>query len=115
MRDYLEIGTTPYGENCAQVGSNTYDYSAAARLECSVFREMIIDTFGEPPAGTTITIKRNPHDFGSYYSLVIYYEEGTEGEDYAFNVEGNTPEYWDKKYVDTLLKNGYPKEILEKD
>lgn len=115
MRDYIEIGTTPCRENCAQVGATSYNYTSAARLECSVFRDMIVEKFGEPPIGTNITIKHNSHEFGSYYSIAIYFDEGTEGEDYAFKVEGNTPERWEKKHIDRLLKNGYPKELLDRE
>jgi hypothetical protein len=40
-------------------------------------------------------ITRNPHDFGEYFDVEAIYDN-EEGTKWAFNVEANTPEYWDE-------------------
>jgi hypothetical protein len=75
-RDYIGIGPAPAEEECAQVGSP--DYARRARAECRRFIELLRRTFGEEPEGAQLMIKSNPHDFGAYYEVVCYYEEGNE-------------------------------------
>lgn len=101
MRDYLSIGPTPSGEECAQVGSD--NYTERARKECKAFKEQLIRTFGEPPFGAGFRIKSNPHDFGSYLDVEVYYEEEIEEAiAYAFNVENEVPEFWDDEAKKSL-------------
>lgn len=101
MRDYLSLGPTPSGEDCAQVGSD--NYTARARRECKVFKEQLIRTFGEPPFGTGFRIKSNPHDFGSYLDVEVYYEdESDEATEYALDVESGLPCYWDEESKKSL-------------
>ena len=40
MRDYIEIGSTPHDEDCAQVGSE--NYAKRAKYECEMFAKQII-------------------------------------------------------------------------
>jgi hypothetical protein len=103
MRDYLELGATPAGEPCAQVGSD--DYHEKAICECRRYRDQLILQFGNPPDGANFAIKRFPHDFGSYHGVVIYFDNNIpEAINYAFNVESNLPEYWCKNIL--ITKNG---------
>ena len=73
-RDTLSIGSTPYGEDCAQVGSTEYDYATRARAECKAFMQQIAKHYPEPDNGY-LKIKANPHDFGTYHELVIVYDD----------------------------------------
>jgi len=95
MRDYINIGSSPYGEDCCQVGSPNYGQNA--RKECMRYIENIIKVCGEPPIGASLVVKGFPHDFGTYYEVVCYYDDAMhESVDYAFHVEGNSPERWDE-------------------
>jgi hypothetical protein len=94
MIDYLELGPSPCDEDCEQLGTN-YD-PARARLECRVLRDQMIRQFGPPPEGAYYKIRSNPHDFGTYYELAIFYDEhNEEAVAYAFNVERQYPQVWD--------------------
>ena len=99
MRDWLEIGSTPCDEECAQVGTD--DYPEKSRLECRVFANQLRRVFGDPPAGAEIGVKAFQHDFGTYREVVVFFddakskEEGNPGYEYAIKVENNTPAKWD--------------------
>ena len=94
MRESLYIGSAPYGEDCAQVGAD--DYRAKARAECQAFRAQLIRMFGEPPAGCSLVIKSNPHDFGSYLSVTaVFSGDDDEAVRYAFRCEAAGPQEWD--------------------
>ena len=106
--EYLNIGCSPNEEPCAQVGQP--DYYERARIECTALRNQLKRMFGPVPEGARIVIKSFPHDFGTYYELVCYYEEAeyheddvdietrtTPSEEYAFKLEDNIPDYWDEE------------------
>lgn len=98
MRDYITIGSTPYEEACAQVGSD--DYPGRSRVECKAFVGQLLRIFGEPPEGADIGIKNFNHDFGTYREVVCYYDDDEEESvRYAFNMEERVPAYWDKEAV----------------
>lgn len=105
MRDYINIGTTPTGEDCSQVGSE--GYYEKARKESIIFINQLKRVFGEPPYGAAITIKSFPHDFGDYLDVVcVYDDQNEEAMNYAFKLEAETPEYWDdeaKKELDKIM------------
>ncbi len=63
MRDYIDLGSSPANEDCAQVGSE--NYSQKAREECVRFIELIRKVVGEEPEGAYLAVKSNPHDFGA--------------------------------------------------
>lgn len=92
--EYLTIGPTPSGEDCAQVGSP--DYGKKARKECTAFLNQLRRTFGEEPDGACLRIKSNPHDFGSYYEVVCSYDpDDPAAVAYALKCESEAPEEWD--------------------
>jgi hypothetical protein len=92
-RDYIDIGSTPANEECAQVGSD--NYYEKARKECATFIGQIRREFGPEPGSARLGIKGNPHDFGTYYEVVCYYDDNDEtGMDYAFKCESSAPD-WD--------------------
>ena len=95
MRDYLSLGTTPWEEDCAQVGEE--NYIEKARKECARFIEGLEHYFGGPPYGVTFKATANPHDFGTYYDVVVWYDiNDEEAVKYAFDVEGNIPRTWEE-------------------
>ena len=92
-RDYIDIGSTPALEDCAQVGSENYE--RRAREECNRFIALIRKTLGEEPEGARLAVKSNPHDFGTYYEVVCYYEDtNDEARKYAMRCEDEAPEKW---------------------
>lgn len=102
MRDYLDIGeTTPWGENCVQVDPNK-DYMPAMRAEANRFKDMLNKRFAKliEATGIYFRIARNPHDFGSYLSLQVVYDDDNEKQtDAAYFIESNCPETWDDDKV----------------
>ena len=95
MRDYVNIGSTPPAEDCSQVGSD--NYYEEAKEECKRYIELLRKKMGVEPFGARLVIKSFPHDFGSYYEVVCYYEDSQpESVDYAFKCENETPETWDE-------------------
>ena len=93
-RDYIDIGSSPSEEDCAQVGSP--DYERRARTECARFIELIRKTLGEEPPGAHLAVKSNPHDFGTYYEVVCYYQYADEeAQKYAYRCESDAPARWD--------------------
>ena len=96
MKDYITIGYSPSGEDCAQVGSDNYEIQS--RLECSAFIAQLRRQFGTEPILSRLSIKTFPHDFGSYQEVVCYYDDvDEEAKNYAFRLESETPEYWDEE------------------
>lgn len=90
----LEIGATPYEEDCYQVGTD--NYAEKARIQCGAFIAQLKRLFGEPPEGARLYVKSNPHDFGSYYEVAVKFDENNEAAvTWAYNVEGNCPPKWD--------------------
>ena len=92
--DYLTLGATPSGEDCAQVGTN--GYATKARKECTAYKNQLERQFGSPPLGAYLSIKGFPHDFGTYHEVVVRYDENDkEAVEYAFKLEGDSPANWD--------------------
>ena len=103
MSDYIEIGASPSGESCAQVGDP--NYAEKSRIECKLFRELLEETFGAPPPGGYLAIKSFPHEFGSYREVVAVYDENREESvEWASKLESETPESWPPHYKERLLK-----------
>ncbi len=93
MRDYINIGPTPAGEECAQVGDS--DYHKRAFKECNRFIKQLESEFGKPPREAELNIKSFHHDFGIYHEVVCYFDtEDEESQGYCYEIEANTPEYW---------------------
>ena len=96
MSDFLELGPCPCDEDCEQLGAN-YD-PARARMECRVLLDQMIRQLGDPPAGAYFKIRSNPHDFGTYYELAVYFDENEEqAVKYAFKAEREFPQHWDNE------------------
>jgi hypothetical protein len=97
MREYIEIGSSPCDEDCAQVGSENYE--ARAKEECRRYIGALRATLGEEPEGAHLQVKGNAHDFGTYYEVVCWYDEDIqESVDYAFKCESDGPMTWPEGY-----------------
>ena len=94
MIDYLEIGPVPCEEDCQQVGTESYS-PVAAREECHRFIRAIRTTVGHEPQGAWLTVRSNPHDFGTYYEVAVKYDDNyPEAFEYALRVESDAPTRW---------------------
>lgn len=89
-----DFETTPSNVVPEQVGRN-YN-PERARKEAKATINQLIRMFGEPPAGTRLKIKSNPHDFGNYYSIQFLCEsDDNEGGEYMAKLDNNWPEEYD--------------------
>lgn len=106
MIDYIELGPTPHGEQCAQVGDS--DYSERARLECLAYIGQLRRTHPEKCEKIRLKKQSFPHDFGSYYEVVARFsDENEDAAAAAVFLENNAPEYWDAEAIEYLQENGY--------
>lgn len=89
------LGPVPVSEDCAQVGSP--GYTERARKECRAYINQIRRTFGDPPLGGALKIVSCPHDFGTYYEVVAYFDDRfPDSIRWAFEVEESLPHEWDE-------------------
>jgi hypothetical protein len=96
MRDFIDLGCAPCRESCAQVGSE--DYWERAQRECRAYIALLRRSLGNEPDGAQLRSKRNPHDFGTYLSVVCAYDAGNKAAtDYAFRCEAHGPAEWDEQ------------------
>jgi hypothetical protein len=85
--NYLNIGSAPYDEPCAQVGDP--DYNQKARAECKRFIEQIGRHYPEPANGY-LAIKGFSHDFGQYFEVVARFDEDDEAAaNWAYAIESD--------------------------
>lgn len=104
MRDYLNIGSTPYDEPCVQVGSP--HYHKWGRKECSAFAtqcsSLLSSEFGDDTV-VSCSVKSFLHDFGTYHEVVVWYNPDNEDStNQAFWLEENCPANWDQEALDIL-------------
>ena len=94
MKDYFTLGPTPCDEPCAQVGEP--NYRATALKECTRFIQLLREKFGSEPEGAWLSAKAFPHDFGTYYEVVVYFNtDRQESVDYALRCEAEMPATWE--------------------
>ena len=95
MRDLIDLGAAPSDEACAQVGSP--DYYDHASKECLAYIRQLRRTLGQEPDGARLATARNPHDFGTYLSVVCHYDVNVPASiEYAFRCESAGPREWDE-------------------
>ena len=93
MQDFLNIGSTPPDETCAQIGE--VDYDRKSRIECNLYIEALREKLGDEPDGARLAIKGFDHDFGRYYEVVCHYnDENEEATEYAYKCESDGPLTW---------------------
>lgn len=91
----IYLGECPCDEPCQQLGTDTYD-PIMAQAECRALINQIRRICGNEPDGARLKIKANPHDFGTYHSVEVYYQTDNEqATEYAFQCEEKYPETWD--------------------
>ena len=118
MRDHIDIGSSPYDEECVQV-SRTEDYLERMRVECRRYLALIRVKLGPEPEGADLRIKSNPHDFGSYLEVVCYYDDGNEeAQKYAYRCEAEGPRTRDddgrrEQTIKAMAEASDPRPVLD--
>ena len=99
MQEHVDLGgTTPPEESCAQVGSRQYDYYDRARREARAYIGLLRRLFGAEPDGAHLGIKSHPHDFGTYLTVVCFFDpDNRAATDYASRCEADGPQEWDEQ------------------
>jgi len=108
-RDWMEIASAPYDEDCVQVNPQG-DYHDAMKAECRRFIELIRKKLGPEPPGAYLSVKSCPHDFGTYYTVVCYYDDqNQEAAAYAYLCESDAPRTWSDDQRLVVVKPSEPR------
>lgn len=100
--DQIEIGPAPANENCEQV---PYRCPPLAIAEAETFAQEIRFKLGVAPKVTRLFVKANPHDFGTYYTVVCEYDsDNGRAVEYAFRCEREAPTEWSQFGKQTMEK-----------
>ena len=109
MKDYLWIGSVPYDEECAQVG--TEDYDRLSRKESKAFIGQLWRVLKEkfnveyPLEGFDIVVKSEYHDFGIYKEVVLKFDgDNDQLVSLAYKLEESIPAHWDEIALQELRK-----------
>lgn len=100
MRETIELGSVPYNEDCAQVGTD--DYAVRAKQECNAFIAQLKRQYQQHfnrdlPEACHLRIRTNYHDFGSYYEVAVSFPIDSEAAaEAAFWLDENCPGNWDE-------------------
>ena len=100
MREYMTLGPTPCDEPCEQMGPH-WD-AAKARAEVRVYCAQLVRQF---PACDRVLfgIKRESHDFGTYYEAAVYYDDADDlATEQAYRVERELPQQFDAEAREQL-------------
>jgi hypothetical protein len=99
MQEHVDLGgTTPPYESCAQVGSREYDYYDRAWREARAYMGQLRRMFGEEPDGARLSIKSHPHDFGTYLTVVCFFDpDCPAAAAYASRCDAEVPPEWDEE------------------
>ncbi len=94
--DYLNLGSTPWEEDCVGVNSNT-DYMPAMREECRRYKRQLERDFAIPEdVDAYYKIKTFPHDFGSYMEVcIVFNQEDEKTCEFAYDLEDHLPARWE--------------------
>ena len=97
-QEYIELGPTPCGESCEQLGP-TYD-PGKAETELTVYLHQLERLF---PL-SVFHIKAFRHDFGTYKEVCVIFD-GNDAEqvDLAYEIESSYPENWDDDAKNELV------------
>jgi len=74
MHNTIDLGGAPANEDCAQLGQ-TDDFDRLNRLEVKLYAVAMQARFGPPPEGCSFVTITNRHDFGTYHTLGLKFDE----------------------------------------
>ena len=82
----LDLGGAPWNEDCAQIG-HTQNFDLVNTAEAMLYRAALIAVAGPPPAGITLRIKANAHDFGTYRTVEASIDDEQDDGSHASYIE----------------------------
>lgn len=101
MKNYMQLGTAPPDEVCAQLGQP--NYREYAMIEATTHIAQLQRCFRQLPDGMRFGIEYIPHDFGVYTDVVLHYNSLNEKHcEVSGKIEDKQPRVWDTKANDTL-------------
>lgn len=101
MRLRMSVGSAPWGEDCAQLGSSNYRVRALA--ETAAYLRQLKRLHGNPPAGSTLYRMWREHDFGRYLDCEVSFDaDNPAAAAYAADCESKQPELWDSEAREEL-------------
>jgi hypothetical protein len=101
MSDYIELGSVPSDETCAQLGENP-DFYQQNGIETAAYKHQLERKF----PGLRFVVKTFPYDSGSYSEVCVVFSTDEEGEQ-AYIIENMLPDRWDAEAVAELKAAGY--------
>lgn len=102
MKEYMEIGVTPFDEGCAQVGDSNYKKIAEAEMDAYInqLNRVFVDIESK---GIVFRKKWFHHDFGTYGEVCIVWDTDNEiADQYAYFIDSNLPANWDDEAKEEL-------------
>jgi len=103
-QNFEYLCSTPVEEDCAQVGEENYEQRA--KRECRALIGQLIRMYGEPPEGVTLVTKGFPHDFGTYYEVIVNFDDANRKQTaYACMLVDGLPDLWDEQAREELGLN----------
>ncbi len=94
-KDYLTLGSTPCGEDCASVGAD--DYYERMKIEAKAYIAQLKRMFPLwEEKNVRFVNKGHAHDFGTYHEIAVVFDDNDESAvDYAYEIDNGLPEAWD--------------------
>lgn len=104
-RDYIEREITPSEEDCTNAGEDL----SQMYMEGNAIKAQLQRMFGTPPEDFNFCLTTCPHEFGTYMALRLEYVEGQDepSMQYALQLDGQWPKYWDEQSRTELAAQGY--------
>lgn len=106
MITFTNVGSAPWGEDCAQVGSPGYDLRAIK--ECTHYKEQIAKHYPLPASGR-LSVRRLDHDFGGYFEVMAHFDdEDPVSVAWAYGIEDDplgALKHWDTPPPDDQVSN----------
>jgi hypothetical protein len=97
--EYMEIGSTPFDESCAQLGQDYYVLKATKEMEAYI--NQLYRSFPDAINHKIRFVKKwFNHDFGQYGEVVLKWDtDDSNADDYAYHIERNLPANWDEEAI----------------
>jgi hypothetical protein len=114
MKHFIEIGSSPIDENCVQI-ELCRCYINALLIEVDIFKKQLERLFPITNPNNSFAVKTFQYNFDFYSVVVCYYDDSDkESVDFAFNIEANTPEKWDKEALEEIQNSDVLKDYWKK-
>ncbi len=100
--DRMSFETTPPGEKCIGLGHDSYEL--LSKIECETYIAFLLRNFPRIPEGCRFKITSNPHDFGTYRDVELFYnEDNKKHAAYAYKLDAKIPDKWDAEALKRLM------------